>query len=411
MSWLDRLRWGRKSYTAGTIELFREIYGSLQSAFGQNVTSETAMGVSAAFGCGRVIAQGMAQVPLRLMQKAGDARKPAEDHPLYRVMGERPNRWQTSYEYREQLSWHVEFCGSHYAYKNMVGREVRELIPFEPGHVTEKCEKGRIVAYKVRTADGGSEAEFPPEVIWHVRGPSWDGKTGLHVLRLARSALGLSLAMEQSQGRTFREGIQTTGIYSVEDKLNAPQRADLLAWLEKEYMGAKNAGKPMILDRAAKWTQTQMSSVDAQLRESRRDQIEEVCRYFGVLPIMIGFSDKTATFASAEAFFLAHVVHCLSPRWKRYEQSMNEFLLTEKDRQAGLYFTFVEEALIRGSTKDTKDALLGYVNGGLMTPNEARAKLDLNPDADPASNKLRLPVNVAQEPKKPDDADLDPAPA
>ncbi len=410
MSWLDRLRWGRKSYTAGTLEIWREIYGSLQSAFGQTITAETAMGISAAFGCGRVIGQGMAQVPLRLMRESGAKRAPATDHPLFRVLGERPNRWQTSYEYRETLSWHVEFCGSHYAFKNMVGRDLRELIPFEPGDVTEKCENGQIVAYKVR-AENGSEREFPPSMIWHVRGPSWNGRTGLYTLRLARSALGLALAMEQTQGRTFKEGIQTSGIYSVEDKLNATQRSDLIAWLEKEYMGSKNAGKPMILDRAAKWTQTQMSSVDAQLRESRRDQIEEVCRYFGVLPIMIGFSDKTATFASAEAFFLAHVVHCLSPRWKRYEQSMNEFLLTEKDRAEGLYFTFVEEAMIRGSVKDTKDALLGYVNGGLMTPNEARQKIDLNPDDDPASDKLRIPVNVVNDPKKPPEDDPEPVAA
>jgi hypothetical protein len=36
-----------------------------------------------------------------------------------------------------------------------------------------------------------------------------------------------------------------------------------------------------------------------------------------------------------------------------------------------------------------------------MTPNEGRAKLDLNPDADPASDKLRIPVNTVQDPKKP----------
>jgi hypothetical protein len=67
--------------------------------------------------------------------------------------------------------------------------------------------------------------------------------------------------------------------------------------------------------------------------------------------------------------------------------------------------------------KDKKDSLLGYANGGLMTPNEARAKLDLNPDSDPASDKLRIPANIvgstplAEDPEDPEDpADMeDPA--
>ena len=44
--------------------------------------------------------------------------------------------------------------------------------------------------------------------------------------------------------------------------------------------------------------------------------------------------------------------------------------------------------------RDTKETLLGYVNGGMMTPNEGRAKLDLNPDTDPASDRLRIPANI-----------------
>jgi hypothetical protein len=79
-----------------------------------------------------------------------------------------------------------------------------------------------------------------------------------------------------------------------------------------------------------------------------------------------------------------------------YEQSADANLLTDQEREEGLYFDFVEEGMIRGAVKDTKDAIVGYVNGGILTPNEGRALLDRNPDDDPDSDKLRLPVNVAQ---------------
>jgi HK97 family phage portal protein len=142
-----------------------------------------------------------------------------------------------------------------------------------------------------------------------------------------------------------------------------------------------------------------MSSVDAQSNETRKTQVEQICSFMGVLPIKVGFSDKTATFASAEEMNRAHREDCLAPRWESFEQSAMINLLTDEEIDAGLYFNFTEEGLLRGSAKDTKDVILGYVNGGLMYPNEGRDLLDLNPDDDPASDRLRIPANIVGEPK------------
>jgi HK97 family phage portal protein len=163
-----------------------------------------------------------------------------------------------------------------------------------------------------------------------VRGPSWNGWSAIEPLKAARDAIGLAIAIEESQAGLHANGVQTSGAWSVEGKLTPDQHKALREWIEKEHAGAPNAGKALILDRAAKWMQTQMTGVDAQTLESRRNQVEEICRFFGVMPIMAGYSDKAATYASAEQMFLAHVVHTLSPRWERYEQSMDAYLLTDK---------------------------------------------------------------------------------
>ena len=73
---------------------------------------------------------------------------------------------------------------------------------------------------------------------------------------------------------------------------------------------------------------------------------------------------------------------------------MDAYLLTDQERRSGLYFNFVEEGMLRANAVETKDILLGYVNGGLMTPNEGRAKLDLNPIDDVESDELRIPANI-----------------
>ena len=362
----------------------------------QDVLPLGAIRVAAVFACARVIANGIAQVPLKLMResKDGKTRLPAKEHPLYDILANRPNEWQTSFEYRETLSFHLDLCGNHYSFINRSNRSgIMELIPFEPGSVTVKRADDFTLSYEVR-AQNGSVQPFPAKAIWHVRGPSWNSWMGLEAVQLAREAIGLSMAIEEQQARSQKNGVRASGAYSIENKLDAQQYKDLKKWIDDNYAGPQNAGSPMLLDRGAKWLNTSMSGVDAQTLETRRFQVEEICRHIAVNPIMVFAESKNTTYASAEQMFLSHVVHTLSPTYVRLEQSIDANLLTDKEREEGLYACFVDEGLLRGSMKDKKDTLLGYVNGGLMTANEARAKLDVNPDADPASDKLRIPANI-----------------
>jgi HK97 family phage portal protein len=294
------------------------------------------------------------------------------------------------------MSWHLELTGNFFAFRNEIAGQVRELVPFQPGEVKVIRHKDLTLAYEVTSAETGEMKPFPAEAIWHVRGPSWNSWTGIDWLQAARDAIGLALSLEESAAALHRNGVRTTGAWSVEGKLVAEQYKQLRDWIEKEHAGAAATGKPMIIDRAGKWVPTQMTAMDAQHREMRQDQIEEVCRFFGVLPIMVGYSDKATTYASSEQMFIAHKEHTLAPRWRMYEQSIDANLLSDRDRKDGLYVHFVEEGMIAGSAKDTKDTIIGYVNAGILTPNEGRELLDLNPDDDPDSDKLRIPVNISQ---------------
>jgi len=382
-----------------TLELFREIYGGKLAASGRTITLETAIQVSTVVACMRVISEGIAQVPLKIMREANGKRLPARDHPLYDVLAVRPNWYQTSFEFREMVGWHVGLAGNHYSFKNMIGQKVRELIPLDPGRMkVVRADDGEL-SYEYAMPNG-AKTIFKSEQIWHVRGPSWNGWVGLEALQIAREAIGLAMATEEQHSRMHRNGVRNSGVYSIEGTLNKQQHKDLSEWIQKEMSGVENASKPMVLDRNAKWLSTAMTGVDAQHLETRKYQVEEICRFMRVMPIMVGYSDKAATYASAEQMFLAHVVHTLAPWYQRLEQSIDANLLTKAERAAGYYSQFVEEGLLRGSIEATATVLEKYVNGGLMTPNEGRAKLDMNPDPDPASDKLRVPANiVGKQPK------------
>ena len=384
----------RKSLS--TYDIFKDLIGRRTSATGKIVSVKTAIEVAAVFACLRVRANGLAQVPLKLMKEStdGKTRLPAKEHPLYFLIGSKPNDWQTAFEYWETLSLHLDLCGNHYSFVNRSNRAgIMELIPFEPGQVTVKRADDWSLSYEIRAVNGQTKP-FPAKAIWHVRGPSWNSWMGLEAVQLAREAIGLAMATEEQQARMQKNGVRASGTYSVEGTLKEDQYTALKKFIDDNNAGVENAGSPMVLDRSAKWLQNSMTGVDAETIATRRFQVEEICRHFGVNPIMVFAESKNTTYASAEQMFLAHVVHTLAPTYRRIEQSIDETLLTDADRTAGLYACFIDEGLLRGSMVDKQNALLGYVNGGLMTPNEGRGKLDLNPDDDPASDKLRIPTNI-----------------
>jgi len=379
---------------------WREMAGWLSTASGRSVTMRTAIKVATVFACCRVIGNGLAQVPFKLMREVDGRRVPAKNHPLYRLLSLKPNDWQTSFEFRQMLAWHIELAGRAFVFKNRSSNgRMLELIPFAPGQVSPRRDPETLeMLYDVFGSDGTFRT-FTKKHIWHLRGPTLDGIEGLDVVKLAGEAIGLAMTTEEAVAQLHRNGIRNSGIYSVEGTLDPKQYEDLSGWVTKQFAGLQNAGKPMILDRNAKFLNTSMSSIDAQSNETRKLQIEQICSFFGVLPIKVGYSDKTATFASAEEMNRAHREDCLSPRWEAFEQSAAINLLGDEDLDAGYYFNFVEEGMMRGSAKDTAEVLLKYVNGGVMYPNEARDKLDLNPDLDPSSNKLRIPANIVGDPK------------
>lgn len=151
-----------------------------------------------------------------------------------------------------------------------------------------------------------------------------------------------------------------------------------------------------MLDRAAKWQPTTQTGVDAQHVETRRLQIEEICRGYGVFPIMVGHSDKTSTFASSEAFFAAHLIHCLAPWHKAWTQRIDEMLL---DGAGPLFGEFDTRYMRAGSIKDRAVYARTMIETGILNANELRDEegKDPRPGGDEYLQPLNMTTGTAKE--------------
>jgi HK97 family phage portal protein len=371
MSWLSRFMPSRKATELTYDQIANLIDGSGGGMVaGVSVTDKTALQVATVLACVKVIADGCATPNLSVFRELDDGRRQkAVNIPEYRLLSRRPNEWQTSFEWRRQMTLHAALTGSALSIKvrGMNGR-VRELIPVMPG----QWDVRKVSRYELRYRcfdRFGLIGDFPADDVFVLHGLQWDWSESVNAVRLAASAIGLAMSAERSQAKMQENGMRPSGVYSVEGNLSPDQYTRLAAAIESRNGGPDKVGKPLILDRSAKWLQTAMSAVDAQSVETRRLQIEEICRGYGVFPIMVGHSDKAATFASSEAFFSAHVKHTLAPWHRAWTQRIDEMLL---DGAGPLFAEFDTRYLMAGSMADRAQYARAMVELGLLSPNEWR---------------------------------------
>ncbi len=364
---------------------------------GVMVNEETALQTSTVLSCVKVISEGCATPKLKVLRELKDGKRElAVNIPEYRLLSRRPNEWQTSFEWRQMMTLHACLAGYGLSIKvKSDNNRLLEFIPVSPDNWSVR----RINRYELLYScwdEFGKIGDFTSDQVFVLKGMQMHWAKPLSPVDLARTAIGLAIATENSQAAMHANSLRPSGLYSVEGSLSQEQHERLSAYLEKKA-GAAKTGIPLILDRAAKWVSSTMTGVDAQHVETRRLQIEEVCRSWGVFPIMIGHSDKSATFASSEAFFAAHLIHTLAPWHTRWTQGLDEFVL---DGSGPLFTEFDTRYMRAGSMKDRSQWARTMGETGIYTRNELREEEGKDPL--PGLDVPLTPLNMTQGQKPTD---------
>jgi HK97 family phage portal protein len=372
-----------QTLTLDSLAGFFEVMG-WRTASGANVTVQSAIDVTAVFCAARTIAEGLAQMPARIVEEQFSkgsgliTQVVKRDHWAHKLLSVKPNGWQTSYEFREGMVFCAVLAGGAIAIKSRVGQEIRELLPVPPGSWSVEQLADWSLRVRVDYSDK-THGYFEIQDIFHLRGPSLNGFEGLPGVRQARQAIGLSKALEAQQSKLAGNGGKPSGILSMPGKLS-PETQEKLRDTWQARFGPGGEGGVAIIDQDASFHSMTMTSVDAQYIETRRMQIEEIARAFRVQPIMLMQADKAATFASAEQMFRNHVIHTLGPWVARFEAAANRDILQNAD---GLRVDLDERNLLRGDFKDQAEYYTKALGAGgtpaWMTQDEVRGEVGLNP--------------------------------
>lgn len=346
-------------------ELAERMKVGRQTWSGIDINPTNALGVSAVFACVRLIAEDIGKLPFPVYRRTAAGRERAPESPFWRLLHDRPNGWQSSQEFREMLTAHALLRGNGYAIKNVVRGQVRELIPLRPDRVRLEQTEDFELLYHVRLAANGPEETMTRREIFHLRGISLDGISGVGIVTLARQGIALSMAAERHGATFFGNGQHPSGVFKHPSELSDPAFERLKASLDEQR--GEGAGGTLILEEGMDWTQVGLSNEDSQFLESREFQVEEVARWFRAPPHKIAHL-KRATFNNIEHLAIEYVTDTLMSWGKRWENAVNQTVIVTNEVYAELLF----DGLLRGDTKSRYEANRIAVGRPWKTPNEVR---------------------------------------
>lgn len=359
------------------------------STSGIAVTTVNATCVSAVYGCLRILRETLAYLPFFVYEKTGDdSCEKAKDYYLYDVLHKRPNCWQTPFQFVEMGVNHVCLHGNFYCL--IMGHGDRtELRPLSPTRMEIKQLQNGKMEYHYRE-DDGRVAVHSQDKIYHVAGQTLDGITGVSVIEYARNTIGSTIAQETHGASLFKNGGLPAFWISrpPERKWTKDAQQNFRRGWRRLHGGAENTGNPPILQDGMELHSLGLSNRDSQWIESRGLSAEEICRFFGVSPHLIGVK-TAAPLGSIEQQSLEFRQYTLAPLAARFEQAANKSLIVDPDKY---YAKFNLDASSRSDTKTRHEAHNMALQGGWKTVNEVRALEDLNPVE--GGDELQSPLNM-----------------
>jgi HK97 family phage portal protein len=353
--------------------------GLIPTQAGVPMDSDTAMRLITVQNCVRVRAATISQLPLHLMRSDGEMKHKATDFYLYEMLHDQPNSWMTAPEFWGMVEAYVCLRGNFYAYKlGIEGRPIQELIPILPDAV-DKVEQNDdySLTYSIKLKDGTTKP-YPQNKIFHIRGLTMNGYTGMNPIEHARETLGLGMASEKFLSRYFGKGLHPSAIIEHPSALSAPAHKNMKAVFTEKYAGLYNSQELMLIDEGMKINFPTIKLVDAQYLELMKMNQSQICGLFRVPLMLVQASDNPETYASAEQFFLNYSIIGVTPDCVNYEKAIRRDLLTPTERKT-LYAKFNVDAMLRGDFKTRMEGYQIGINSEMLSPNDARAKEDMNP--------------------------------
>jgi HK97 family phage portal protein len=345
---------------------------------GYAVTHSTALKVAVVIRCADVVAKTMASLGCHLYKETKSGSERARDHSLYRLLRMLPNSKTTAYEF-----WHM------YVFSLMLTKGAyAKIVRDQNGFITElwNIPTNRVVLeinsitgeryIDVSYKSGKGERIYEGNFMYTPGLRFQDEEKPEDFIKIAADVLGLSMALNGYAKDYFENGSNLGGFVEYPAAINKTAFDTFKKDWEKAYSSVANQHKWALLEGGFKATKFDSNPTDAQALESRKFEIEEVCRLMGVPPHKVFMLDRM-TFNNVEQINIEYVQETLDPMDERLDQTIYKDLLTANEQRR--YFAkFNTNKLLKGDTATRTNYYTSMRNNGVMSANDIRALEEMN---------------------------------
>jgi phage portal protein, HK97 family len=364
----------------------KEVRGKFEALlFGQFVKTDKAMNLPAVYRCVDVLASAVAQLPIGACERDSRRRNRwIEDNITDKINDSISPRY-TRYQLMYQLVTSMYLNGNGYA---LIERDnnlkFKALIWVHPDDVTVTVRNGDIYyQYKGRT--------YEQDDFIHILNYSYDGIEGISTLSHAVNTIELSDYSEQHAKNFFKGGGNLSGFLKVDGIITDKQKEELKkSWRSSLDPTSGVSNGIAVLPGNIDFKPITVSPVEAQMLETRKFNVIDICRFFGVSPIK-AFDLSAANYSTVEATNLDFLTGTLQPLLTKIEQELTRKLLLPSERRKKR-LQFDTDLLLRADKKTQAEFASKLVGYGIMTPNEGREMFDLGPVKN--GDVLFVPVNL-----------------
>lgn len=363
---------GEKENGTITLSAVNDMFSLAGKSYGSDLSEITY------FTCLKTLAESLGKMPIYLMS---EDKKRITNHETTPFLSVSPNDIYTPI----QFFTYLEFCRNHYgnayAYVARKNSRITGIYPLDPTCVQIYIDNTDIFTnrkyyYHFTDTKSGKSYWIYPDDILHIK--SWvtdrSGLAGKSVREILATNMAGSKSSQRFLNELYQKGLTANAVVKFTGDLSREQQKIMLKQLRKQATDGRMITLPLGYD-----IQTlDLKLTDSQFYELKKYNSLQIAAAFGIQPNFLNDYSKSS-YANSAAQNLSFYVNTLLYNLSLYEQEFNRKLLTTQEQKRGLGFKFNVWTILRGDPASQADVLQKMVSTAIYSPNEARAKLDMQP--------------------------------
>jgi len=337
------------------------------------------------------VAGHFSQLPINCHRRLERGSEIDRKHPGYKLVHNQPNSYQTAPEWKMEAAASLLLWGNWRCAIVRNGSRPVELLPMSSDrtssiwsdgkrwHGTVVC-KNEPLAIALGLKEESQTVWLQDQDVLFVHGLSLNGLDGINPVSVMANSLDAGLSAEDQVRELAKKGFSGSLILESPSGMfrNEEEAKKFLEMFRTAHDGSENTGKTAMLREGIKANMVSMSGRDSQWIEQRLFQRQEAAMWFGLEEIL--GDDASVSYNSLAEKHLAYLTNTLNRWLVHIEASCDRSLLTERQKDAqSHYFKFNTNALMRMDPPKQAEYLTKLIAATVISPNEAREKLDMNP--------------------------------